>query len=637
MSTESSKTPLQSSGSGNLRRLSRLAQRQSTVGRASGRRLKSNAKDEMLNHKYYGSIPLFARSCLDFSTTSLSSDGEDLSNVAQCTADPGRQKRDPFKEDLVHENMIFDCPSYIDRNIALSRTRLPSPDIFPRAWIRMKESRKGTSVRNSSIPITAPSEPLWANNDGKVQLMFPQGATAGIYEVELGLKLNLSKPDSSGWQIFKLAGLPSNAGKDTTGGFELVVEPKVDLSTLPEIQYDTSRLLDARALGLEELLARFRLLEPLMLRIRQKELIHIIDSWNSTVTLHTLPEWSENGGTKMKHRANLTFELPDFNLYAEKIQFSMIVKYGPREGSSHFLGLEGGPISLPNGTNWLDSSHGPRDSEAEITITRSAKNLADPVELLFTLNYSDKDYITTCLPKFRPKLGKVLMERIVLLKTSPPLFVDHLTRGHLNTWRIIESCHGEKRWMLLDRLEVSPLFPEGLKDAAMVRIRKLSPVHYEALESSVDPLSPVHASNVIKELEIRIEKVFEGELECHISLEVQVGSSSRLLTVDDHDWIPSFFIIDGKLATEKAGEWRENEEGYKTLFKSSTMDTGQMIKLEMHWKELVISDEFKDEEEERIKVGYKIPRIVDKGILGGTLQCRIDGGTYNPLRCPLWN
>ena len=576
----------------------------------------------MLNYKYYGSIPLFARSCLDFPTMSSSDDGEDTNDVAQPTTDSGCQ-------DSVHEQPMSDRSSFIDRKIAHESTRLPSPNIFPRAWLRREVSSRKTSVRNLSVPMDIPPEPSWVKEGGKIQMMFPHDLTAGIYEAELGVKLNLPKPDRRGWQNFRIAGLPSNKGKDTTGGFGLVIQPKIDPSTLSEIQYDTSCLLDARTLGSRELIARFRLLEPLLLRIRPKKLVHHIDKWDTAVTLYAFPRWSTNDGTQMKHHASLTFDLLDTDFFAEKVKFSMIVTYGPGKDSNHCIEQQEDSNRSPDDIVTLGSSHGPHNREVEITITRSIERLKNPLQLLFTLSYADKDYVTTCLPKFRPKLGKVLLESIMLLKDSPPLFLDNLAKGHFSTWRTIESCNGGKTYMCLDRLEVSPLFPEGLKDDAMVKIRKLSPVHYEALEALDDPLLQVHASGLVKELDIRIERIFAGELECRMSLEVQVGSSSRLLTIDDDGWNPSFFTIDGEIATEKAGEWRENEEGYKTLFKSSTMEPGQTIKLEMHWKELVIPDDFKEQGEKETKVEYKIPRILDKVILGGMLQCRVDEGTYN--------
>ena len=631
-SADSSTTPSDSVQSEIQARLSKSKQQQFTVGRASGRRLKPKPKDETLNYRFYGSMPLFARSCLESPTAPSGDDGEDTNGIVQPTTESDCQDLDSTEADQVHEQLISDQPSFIDRKTAHKCTRLPSPNIFPRVWLRREVSSRRTSVHNSSVPIVVPPEPSWVKDDGKIKLIFPRCLSAAIYEAELGVKLNLSKPDRSGWQNFRIAGLPSNEGKDTTGGFDFVIKPKIDTSMLPEIQYGTTRLLDTRTLGSRELVARFRLHEPLVMRIRPKKVIHHIENWNAAVTLYTFPSWSTNEGTQMEHHASLTLDLPDTDFFAEKVKFSMIVKYGPRKGSSHCLEQQDGSNCPPNDMIRLNSSHGPHNCEAEITVTRSIERLKDPVQLFFTLSYPCRDYVTTCLPKFRPKLGKVLLESIMLLKDSPPLFLEHLGKGHFSTWRTTESCDGDKTYMCLNRLEVSPLFPEGLKDDAMVRIRKLSPVHYEALEALDDPLLQVHPSDVVKELDIRIEEIFGSELECRMSLEVQVGSSSRLLTIDDSDWNPSFFLIDGKLATEKAGEWRENEEGHKTLFKSSTMDSGPTIKLEMRWKEMVTSDEFKGEVEAKTKVEYKIPRILDKFILGGTLQCRVDEGTYSPRK-----
>ena len=622
-SLSGSSSGLRPGTSGNL---SRSWQQRCTARRGSSRKGRLEAKDEVLNYRYYGSMPLFARSCFSFPSASSDDGVEDTTDAVRCIANFSFEDLYPMKSKFVLKQPSSDCPGYIDKTSVHQGTRLPSPNVSPRLWLRKEESSINTPMQNTSVPMLVATEPFNTKDNGKLYLVFGHDVTAGIYEVELEANLTLQKPDRSGWQSFEVAGLPSNEGKDTTGGFEFVVKPEVDNLDLLEFQYDTSRLLDARTLGSRELVARFRLSEPLLLRLRAKERIHDIDDWNTAVTLYTVPKWSTNEGTHVKHHASLTFELPDRDIFAEKVKFSIVVKYGPSKDHNCSLEADESSVSLAEDDK-LESSPGPHSSEAEITIIRSMQNLDNSIHLYFVRSYPDTEYVSISLPTFRPKLGKVLSESIMLLKASPPLFLEHLGRGQFSKWKLSEHYKSEETWMCLDRVEVSPLFPEGLKDDAMVRIRKLWPVHYEALDASDEPLSPEHPSNVVKELDVRIERVFGEGLECRMSVEIQVGSSCRLLTVDDHDWTPMFFVIDGQLATQKAGEWRENEEGYKTLFKSSAMTLGQTLRLEMHWKELVISDEFRGEGMEQNKMEYKIPRILGKIILGGTLLCRIDEGT----------
>ncbi len=627
-SMDSLNGPLHGLKSETLEKIPKSKQQRYTVGRASGRKFKPKAKDEILNSRYYASVPLFARSCLSFPSTSLHDGAQELKDGLPCIEDSDVKDPNPTESISVLGQLVPDPPSYIDGMFLHHATRLPSPSVFPRVWLRRDNSPSINILRNPTLPATVSTEPYWAKDDGMIYLAFPHEVTAGIYQVELEANLKLSRPYRCGWQSFKVSGLPSNEGKENTGGFELIVKPKLDGSGFPELEFDTGHLLDARTLGSRELIARFRLLDPLLLYLRSKERIRDINNWNTAVTLYTVPAWSMDEGTQMKHHASLTFEVPDRDLFAENVRFSIIVKYGPREGRSYILGTYEDSVSLANDEG-LEYNQGPNASEAEITITRSMRNLEKPIDLYFVLNYPDSEYVTLSLPTFRPNSGKALSERIMLLKASPPLFLDLLARGHLSTWKMTEQYNGEETWMCLDRVDTPPLFPDGLKDDAMIRIRKLCPVHYEALETCDDPLLPEHPSNLVRDIDIRLEKVFGEELECRMSLGIQVGSSCRLLTVDDHDWIPSFFTIDGQLATEKSGEWRENEEGYKTLFKSSTMTSGQIVRLEMHWKELVISDEFKGDGVDKAKIEYKLPSILGKLILGGTLVCRIDEGTQS--------
>ena len=602
-------------------RLSKLKHQPNTVGRASGRNIKPKPRDEILNYKYYGNIPLFTRSYHSFPSASSSDGAEDTSNVVSISEDPNHAE----------SNLVLkppaDCQSNIDKEPTQLCIGLPSPDVSPRVWLRSEDSSRKPSVRNSNVSKASTTEPTWTEDNGKLYLIFARDVAAGIYQVELEAKLSLPRLDRSGWQSLNIAGLPGNDGKDTTGGFEFVVKPKTDAVALPELQYDTSHLLDARTLGSKELIARFQLLEPLSLRLRLKECIHDIDNWDTAVTLHTVPRWSSSQGTQTKHHATLTFELQETDFFAEKVRFSVIVSHGPSKSRACSLKTNEGSLSVTDSFGFNSDLESHR-SEAEITIIRSMQNLEDPINLYFVLSYPDKEYVTVTLPTFRPKIGNVLSECIMLLKHLPPLSLDHLARGLFSTWKMTESYQGEETWLCLRRVEVSPLFPEGLQDDALVRIRKLCPVHYAGLEASDDPLLPEYPSNVIKELDIRIEKVFGEEIQCRMSLELEVGSSCRLLTVDDHDWIPLFFLINGRLATEKAGEWREDEDGYTTLFRSATMTAGQTLKLEMHWKELIVWNEFKGEGTDKSKVEYTIPRILGKVILGGTLLCRIDEGTH---------
>ncbi len=613
-------------GPGTPGKTSELKRQRYTVGRAGGPKFKPKAKNDILNYRYYGSVPLFARSCLSFPSHSLGHSAQESNDVLQCMEDFSSEDPNPAESNLTLGKTIRDPSRYIDQTSVHHLTRLPSPNIFSRVWLRWEESIQMTSLRNPTLEASAATEPSWTNDDGKLYLVFARDVTAGIYQVELGASLNLSRPDRCGWQSFNVCGLPNNEGRETTGGFEFIVKPNLDTLEIPELQYDSSHLLDARTLRSKELIARFRLVDPLLLYLRSKEPIREIDNWNTAVKLYTVPTWSTIEGTQMKHHASLTFEVPDRDIWAEKVKFSIMVKYGPNKGRISTLETDEDSIFLAN-DNRLVSKPGLHASEVEISIIRSMQNLEDPFNLYFVLNYPDREYVTISMPILRPKVGTVLSECMMLLKASPPLFLDLLARGHCSTWKMTEHYKDEDTWMCLERVAISPLFPHGLKDDAMVTLRKLCPVHYDALKASDNPLLAEHLSNVVKQLDIKLEKVFGEELECRMSLEIQIGTSCRLLTVDDRDWTPWFFVIDGRLATEERGEWRENEEGYKTLFKSSTMTTGQIIRLEMHWKELVISDKFKGEGVDQNKIEYKIPRILGKVILSGTILCRIDEGT----------
>ena len=186
--------------------------------------------------------------------------------------------------------------------------------------------------------------------------------------------------------------------------------------------------------------------------------------------------------------------------------------------------------------------------------------------------------------------------------------------------------------MRFDRVELPQLFPEGLKDDVIIRISELCPIQFSALETSEDSLVSMETFSAIWNMDIQIDRVCGQYLVCRMSLLVAVSNDSeRLLTFDAHNWVPELSFIDGRLATQRAGEWRKAEDGYLTLSKSPAMITGQIVRVEMRWKELIITSELKGVGVAMSNVEYHLPTIIGKSVLGGSLTCNDDNGMHQRL------
>ena len=339
-----------------------------------------------------------------------------------------------------------------------------------------------------------------------------------------------------------------------------------------------------------------------------KDTVHPIDSWKSSVKLCTNFLNHHDGRIQINHHARMTVVVPKLYIAAERTKLSIIVSNGIR--GKHEMLLGPGQYSLFFQED-LSSADITSSKEGEIIIVRDTCDLDLPLNLYLTLTYHlrDPQFMVALLPTFRPRKGETLSEVVALTHPSPPLAMKPLSRGDFSTWKEVTRSFAHATYF--ERVNMPRLYPEGFKDDISIKIWAPSPVFFNCLDS----LQPC---DLVWNFDMTVEEVIGGTIECDMCFSFQVGEADRLVSIDPHGWVPKYFVVDGRLASEQAGEWRENEKGLLTLFRRSGMARGP-IKIETHWQEP--SDIASSNHDNTLDL--PLPRVTDLKVVGGGLTCQL--------------
>jgi len=332
-----------------------------------------------------------------------------------------------------------------------------------------------------------------------------------------------------------------------------------------------------------------------------------INEWDASVQLYTVAALSPKGRIEIHHHARISVRIPKQEIETERICLNLVVTHGLH--GTHTRHLEAGhsslyfddePFSLPSS----------KPANAEIEIIRNVCDIERPLDLYFASSYPTSEDHTDMqvLPSFRPSNGRVLSESVFLGEPVAPLVMKTKARSLYSTWKA--TPHPLSKVTQFERIDTPPLYPLGLRDDLRIAIMELSAVKFQSL-------GMLAATDVVWNFDIKIQQLPGTELECRMSLYLEVGmASNRLMTIDSHGWIPKFFLVDGSLATEQIAEWR-HLGAQLTLFKQAHMLPGPM-KLELNWQEppdMTRSNGNKPYE-------LLLPRVLDREVLGGSLTCK---------------
>lgn len=332
-----------------------------------------------------------------------------------------------------------------------------------------------------------------------------------------------------------------------------------------------------------------------------------IDAWDASVQLFVNAVLSPKGQIEIHHHAHLTVTISEQEINGAQICFGLVVMNGPRGNFTRHL--EAGHSSLFFNEE-PSSSAALQPARAEIEVIRNRHDLEKPLDLYFFSSYptSDHDNDPQVLPSVRPSRGRVLSESIYLSEPVSPLIMETTARSLYSTWKA--SQHPLSHVTQFKRIDMPPLYPLGLRDDLRIKVMEIPPVEFA-------PLKGLAATEIVWDFETKVQQLPGIPLTCHMSLFVEVSTtSSRIVTFDSHGWIPQFFLVDGRLATEKAAEWRQLD-GQLTLFRQVHMVPGP-IKLELTWQEPPNAPSSNGNDPYELL----LPRVLDREVAGGRLMCK---------------
>lgn len=526
-------------------------------------------------------------------------------------------------------------PSNRVQKIQTSNSSL-STDISPKIRTRTERaSSADAAVHHASTG----SNPIPINKDGKLVLYFADDTTPGIYLVEIEASISLSAPDPGGWRYFLIPGLPlqgidipvlvnfrvqsiplldpARSGKSSS-----IENP--DCSWIAEAQFNSNHLFDVGLSTPTQISGKLWLKSASILQLRLKIPVYKLDCWDTSTSLRTFPQWFEGHGLQIEHHASLDMIGLAHDIFAERVKYSFIIKNLFCNAAEAEYTIAPGECLIELGKiDWQDQS---MQHHGELTVIRHLEDLCKPLEISFTLTYPQKDQLTIRLPTLSPTTGDVKSERVVMVKALSPLVFEYPESDSVSTWRRIEHSEEQPQADCFDRQHLPRLFPEGLKDGLVMRVNVLAPVCFRALQCEGNPLISEDPSNLVWSLDINIDKVFGGGLQCLMKFNVQAGSNDQILTVSPHDWTPDLFVIERRLATPAVGEWRKDRHGNVALFRLPEIAVGQTIEIALRWYKMIVRGRLGSDDQEPSAVQHWLPKIIGKSILGGSLHCNVDSG-----------
>ena len=325
-----------------------------------------------------------------------------------------------------------------------------------------------------------------------------------------------------------------------------------------------------------------------------------------TVKMSTVATVTGNGKLHVHHLAILSVIMPMEAVYAEKVSLSFMISNALR--TDHKCSLELGQSSVLFKEDVSEPGLFPSEG-AELVVVRDSRDLVKPLHLYFSFTYlSPWHSVIVSLPTVRPKKGRSLSEVVFIAEPRPPLSMETFVGDPLSTWRLYQ--HPVSQVTCYERIDLPEPYPARFQDDVQMKFSELGPVRFGALGEST-------FSRVVWKLDIAIHKLLREQIECRMSFIVEVGAATVLVTLISHGWVPRYFIIDGCVATEKAGEcWKDNE-GYITIFKQAHMGLGPIM-VETYWHG--------SPKHGSLDIGSThsllLPRVADHKVLGGKLTCQ---------------
>ena len=335
-----------------------------------------------------------------------------------------------------------------------------------------------------------------------------------------------------------------------------------------------------------------------------------IATWDCSVELSTVVTIAGNGKLHVHHLALLSIIMPVEETHAEKVSLSFVVANALR--TDHKRSLGPGQSSLLFRDDVSQTGFFPREC-VELNIVRDSCDLEKPLSLYFAFTCATpRDFVEASLPTFRPKEGRSVSEVVFIAEALPPLSMRTSIRDALSNWKLLR--HPVSQVTCYQRINLPQFYPTSFQDDITMRILELDPVIFRALGGST-------ISRMVWKLDIMIDELPEEHMECRMSFFLEVGAATALVSLVPHGWVPRYFIVDGRVATEKSC-WK-NKDGHITIFKQAHVSPGPIM-VETYWQ----GPPRHGKHDGRSINDASLPRIADRKVLGGRLTCQASESKY---------
>ncbi|MCJ1472131.1 hypothetical protein MMC13_000778 [Lambiella insularis] len=491
-------------------------------------------------------------------------------------------------------------------------------------WSQDEIRRSSSDLERSLIQ----TSPIWSEEGGKLCLIWNNTVAGSTYEIDIEATISLTTSDRHNRQSFWIPGLPRGdvpENRSQSGGFAFYVQSTAPNSDAEKIQLAPQTLIDCHVKDSSYITGRFRLDETPMLSIRTKVPIHYINECSATISTSVILSSAPEGVTMISFDARILCEIPEPNAFADRMELLLTVRNRP-SGQCH---VKDGSCTILHDTFTKSTEAG--DSEAIISISRNSENLHEPIELSFLVAQPSCFPFTICVPTFRPLIGKVLSESIILSQPRLPLLLKRLPGNSITAWKVLNGLRERNPAIRLERLATPSSSPERVSDNPCFQVSELSRASFKDLEPADAVCFTEESPTVARNLRVELFEIMGGGLRSQIEVDVEVEKSAKILTIDQQGWVNSFSLIDGVLATEEAGEWRETEDTYLTLFKSDDSVEGSIIHITICFQQQHSVQDTEDSEYEMVTSSLSrnsneqpLPKIMGKTIVGAVLASNLD-------------
>ncbi|MCJ1381337.1 hypothetical protein MMC17_004447 [Xylographa soralifera] len=490
--------------------------------------------------------------------------------------------------------------------------------------------RSDTTVQSLVVHRTAPS---WAKEDRKLYIVCKEATTPGTYEVDLKAKIRLSALDAQHHQLFCIPGLlRAEVAQErmSTGGFAFYFEPTVYTSDGLAMRFGSKTLVDYHIKESSHVIGRFRLDETPLISIRTKKPVHCISDFSASIEACAaiLPR-TDSVVRRLYYHAKLSCEIDEEDVWADEVEFFIVVRHGPSENAQYHSN---------NGTcatlhNTLLLSTGAKESEALISVLRNTEDMHNHLDVSFSIPIDASSSAKFFLPTLRPLFGKVLSESITFGLPWLPLKLEHIQKDSHTKWKVLHYSEAQYKMMRFDRLPIPDALPQVLEDNPQFKVSELGRVLFNSLTSPDKSQMDETPVSVARNLKVALFQILGGGLGCQIDVEVQIGKSSKVLTIDPQGWVPSMSYIDGRLASETRGEWREMDDTFLTLFNTRDMKVGEVVHVTFFFRQpcstRVLEEDYVVIERDCNNEGAEqpLPRVVGMTILQAHMRLELENCT----------